>query len=93
MAHVLQVGVPGDDADAVLDHLFADAHAEGAAAVHGRLEPALAGLISRPGIVLRKTARALVHAEDPAVLALLGSPRSLLSQLDGEWLVSHGAYW
>jgi hypothetical protein len=94
VAHVVQVGIPGDDAaaDAVLDHLFADAHAQGAAAVHGRLEPALAGLTSRPGIVLRKTARALVHAQDPAVLAVLGSPRSLLSQLDGEWLVSHGAY-
>lgn len=94
VAHVLQVGVPGDDAaaDAVLDHLFADAHAEGAAAVHGRLEPALAGLTSRSGVIVRKTARALVHAEDPTVLALLGSPRALLSQLDGEWLVSHGAY-
>jgi hypothetical protein len=94
VAHVVQVAVLGDDAaaDAVLDHLFADAHAQGAAAVHGRLEPALAGLTSRPGIVLRKTARALVHAQDPAVLALLGSPRSLLSQLDGEWLVSHGAH-
>ena len=95
IAHAVQVGVPNggiQDGDAVIDHLFRDAWAEGAAAVHGRIEPALSGLITRPGVIVRKTARALVHAEDPTILALLGSPRALLSQLDGEWLVAHGGY-
>ena len=90
VAEVLQVGVAGGDPDPVLDHLFFQAHLEGAAAVSGRVEPVTAGLLGRPGVVLRKTARALVHAGDPAVLGLLGSTTSLLSHLDGEWLVSHG---
>jgi len=88
VAQVLQVGVTGD-ADLVLDHLVRQAWIEGAAAVLGRLEPALAGVLSRRGIVLRRTARALVHARAPELLAVLGSPQSLLSHLDGEWLVSH----
>jgi len=90
VAEVLQVGVAGSDPVPVLDHLFWQAHRDGAAAVQGRLEPVTAGLLGRPGVVLRKTARALVHADDPAVLGLLGSTTSLLSHLDGEWLVSHG---
>lgn len=89
VAHVLQVGVPGTDPDVVLDHLFWQAYSDGAAAVHGRLDPVTAGLLGRPGVVIRKSARVLVHSEDPTVLALLGSTKSLLSHLDGEWMVSH----
>ena len=88
VAQVIQVGVAGD-ADLVLDHLVRQAWSDGAAGVLGRLEPALAGVLDRPGVVLRRTARALVHAGDPEVLAVLGSPKSLLSHLDGEWLLSH----
>lgn len=88
VAQVLQVGVTGH-ADVVLDHLFRQAWSDGAAGVLGRLEPPLAGVLARPGVVLRRTARALVHSPDPEVLAVLGSTKSLLSHLDGEWLVSH----
>lgn len=91
IAQVLQVAVVGPDPEVVIDHLFWQAFADGAAAVQGRLEPVLSGVLTRPGIVLRKTARALVHSEDDTVLALLGSTKSLLSHLDGEWMVSHGA--
>ena len=90
VAEVLQVGIAGTDADPVLDHLIASADAAGAGAVQGRLEPCTAGLIGRPGVVVRKNARSLVHAE-AAVLGLLGSTTSLCSHLDGEWLVSHAA--
>lgn len=91
VAEVLQVGVAGGDPDPVLDHLFHHAHLEGAAAVQGRVEPATAGLLGRPGVVLRKASRALVHSGDTVALGLLGTTASLLSVLDGEWLVSHGA--
>jgi GNAT superfamily N-acetyltransferase len=88
VAQVLQVGVTGDG-EAVIDHLLRQAWSDGAAGVLGRLEPALTGVLDRPGVVLRRSARALVHSSDPELLALLGSPRALLSHLDGEWLVSH----
>ncbi|WP_433799811.1 N-acetyltransferase family protein [Actinomycetospora sp. CA-084318] len=90
VAEVLQVGVTGADPDPVLDHLVAHAAGQGAVAVQGRLEPATAGLIGRPGVLVRKNARALVHAE-ANVLGLLSSTTSLCSHLDGEWLVSHAA--
>lgn len=91
VAEVLQVGVRGGDPEPVLDHLIRHAHDAGAVAVAGRLEPVTAGLIGRPGVVLRRTARALVHTGDPALLGLLGSTTSLFGHLEGEWLVSHGA--
>lgn len=89
VAQVLQVGVPGNDPDPVVDHLFRSAWEEGASVVHGRLEPVLSGVMSRPGVFVRRSARALVASQDSTALALLGSTRSLLSHLDGEWLVSH----
>ncbi|GLZ48509.1 hypothetical protein Acsp06_46940 [Actinomycetospora sp. NBRC 106375] len=89
VAQVLQVGVPGNDPDPVIDHLFRSAWDEGAAVVHGRLEPVLSGVLSRPGVIVRRSARALVASQDSTALSLLGSTRSLLSHLDGEWLVSH----
>lgn len=49
-----------------------------AAPVRGRVEPVVAGLMSRPRVVVRKSARSLVHSVDSAVLALLGSSKSLL---------------
>ena len=88
-AQVLQVGVPGNDVDTVLDHLFHQAWRDGAAVVQGRLEPPVSGLLSRPGVVVRRSARALVASQDSTVLALLGSTKSLLSHLDGEYMVSH----
>lgn len=92
VAQVLQLGVPGPDPEPVIDHLLWQAHADGAAAVQGRLEPALSGILARPGVVLRKTARALVASEDSTALAVLGSPKALLSHLDGEWAVAHGRH-
>ncbi|MDL5160374.1 GNAT family N-acetyltransferase [Actinomycetospora termitidis] len=88
VAEVLQIGVTGPDPEPVLDHLVAHAATQGAAAVQGRLEPVTAGLLGRPGVLVRKNARALVHAE-ANVLGLLSSTTSLCSHLDGEWLVSH----
>jgi len=90
IAEVLQVVALGDPAP-VLDHLVRTAHDEGAAAVQGRLEPVTAGLVGAPGVLVRRGARALVAADDPALLGLLGSTASSFSVLDGEWLVAHGA--
>lgn len=93
IAQVLQVGVPGPDPGPVLDHLAWYAHEQGAAALHGRMEPVTAGLLGARGTLLRTTSWALVHSTDPEILALLGGPRSLLSRLDGEWWMGHGVLW
>jgi GNAT superfamily N-acetyltransferase len=89
VAQVLQIGVPGTDPEPVIDHMFRQAWQDGAAVVHGRLEPVLSGVLSRPGVLVRRSARALVASRDSTSLALLGSTGSLMSHLDGEWLVSH----
>ncbi|MDD7940820.1 GNAT family N-acetyltransferase [Actinomycetospora lutea] len=88
VAQVLQLCATGSDPEPVVDHLFRQAFDDGAAVVQGRLEPRLSGVLSRPGVVVRRSARALVASEDSTALALLGSTKSLMSHLDGEWLVS-----
>lgn len=93
IAQVLQVGVRGTDPGPVLDHMLWHAHHEGAAAVHGRLEPVMVSVLEARACLLRKTSWALVHSEDPAILALLGTPQSLVSRLEGEWWMGHHNLW
>ena len=93
VAQVLQVAAPSGDVGLVLDHLLHDAASGGAIAVRGRMEPSLVGeLLSRRCILVR-TEWALVHTSEQAVLAMLGSPRSLLTRLDGEWWMGHHLLW
>ena len=35
----------------------------------------------------------LVHSQDQCVLALLGTPDTLLTRLDGEWWMGHHSLW
>jgi hypothetical protein len=76
----------------VLDHLFADAWDSGAAAVEGRLEPALYEPLSsrrRSWLWLHYGSRSLFHSRDPDVLAAISLGRSALSRLDGEYWMGH----
>jgi hypothetical protein len=73
------------DAGATLDALFEDARAGGSAMVRGRLEPNLVAPATARGCMLRYVGEALAYASDPQVLALLGTPDSQLTRLDGEW--------
>lgn len=93
IAQVLQVAAPTGNADLVLDHLFWHAATGGAAAVQGRLEPALLGSLRKHLGLLSHTRLALVHTEDHALLGLLGSPKSLLTRLDGESWMDHQMLW
>lgn len=89
IAQVLQVAAPMGDIGAVLDHLFRHADAHGAAAVLGRVEPSLIGELRQRRCFLIPTDWCLVHARDPAVLAVLGTPQALITRLDGEWWMGH----
>jgi hypothetical protein len=93
IAEVLQVAAPTGGMSAVLDHLLWHADTHGAAAVRGRVEPALIGELRFRGCVLTSTEYSLVHAEDPSLLAVLSSPLALLSRLDGEWWMGHHLLW
>ena len=93
IAQVLQVAAPNGNPDLVLDHLFWHAANGGAAAVQGRLEPALLGPLRRHWCLLSRSQLALVHTEDQLLLGLLSSPKSLLTRLEGEWWMGHRLLW
>lgn len=93
VAQVMQIAAPTGYAEPVFDHLLWHAASGGAAAIHGRVEPALAGVLANRRCQLRPSVWALVHSADLTVLALLGSPKSLLTRLDGEWWMGHHLLW
>ena len=93
IGQVLQVAAPGGNPDLVLDHLLWDAARGGAAAVYGRVEPALFGSLHERRCILFKSQFALVHCEDSDVLSLLGSTKSMLTRLEGEWWMGHHLLW
>jgi hypothetical protein len=93
VAQVLQIAAPSGDSGLVLDHLFWDAACGGAVAVRGRLEPSLLGLLESRRCLLHPTEWALVHCRDQSLLGLLGSPKALLTRLDGEWWMGHHLLW
>lgn len=93
IGQVMQVAAPNGRADLVLDHLFWHAANEGAAAVQGRFEPALLGPLRNHWCLLTRSQLAIVHTEDQVLLGLLGSPKSLLTRLDGEWWMGHHWLW
>jgi hypothetical protein len=93
IAQVLQVAAPLHDPGAVFDDLLASAAHGGAAAVRGRIEPALLPVLRGRRCVLSRTEWALVHARQPEVLARLGSDKALLSRLEGEWWMGHHVLW
>jgi hypothetical protein len=86
-SEVLQIAAPGErEFGTVLDHLLAHAHAHGSAAVRGRLEPGLVEPVVRRRCLLWPRGGTLAHARDPDVLCALGSPRALVTRLDGnDW--------
>lgn len=69
----------------VLDALFADAGARGAAMVHGRLEPRLLEPLAGHRALFRYAPGSLIHAGDPATAALAISRHALLTRMEGEW--------
>ncbi len=93
VAEVLQVAAPSGDVGMVLDHLMHHAATGGAVAVRGRIEPSLVGELLARRCLLVPTAWALAHTKEPAILAVLGSPQSLLTRLDGEWWMGHHLLW
>ncbi|MGD9530798.1 N-acetyltransferase family protein [Pseudonocardia sp.] len=93
VAQVMQVAAPGGDMAAVLGHLFWHADSQGAAAVTGRVEAHTVSELHGNRCLLVPSEWSLVHSEDQSVLALLGTPETLLTRLDGEWWMGHHSLW
>ncbi len=93
IAQVMQVAAPGGDVEAVLGHLFWHADTRGAAAVTGRVEAHTIAELQRNRCLLVPSEWSLVQSEDQGVLALLDTPRTLLTRLDGEWWMGHHSLW
>jgi hypothetical protein len=90
ISQVLQVAAEERAVGDVLDDLFRDAHAAGAAGVQGRLEAhTREALAQRRSLFHPSGYIALVHARDPELLSAVQSGRALLTRLDGEWWMGH----
>ncbi|HKA39835.1 MAG TPA: GNAT family N-acetyltransferase [Burkholderiales bacterium] len=86
VSEVLQLAAREGDYDRVLQRLLADAWQQGAAAVHGRLDPRFASVLSDRHCWLRTDgAWTLVHSRHADVLDAFQRGGAFLSRLDGEW--------
>ena len=85
VAQVLQAVAAPRDAGMVLDQLFADAGAIGAAEVRGRLEPHLFPHLRERRCMTVRTDWSLVAARDEVLLGSILGGRGMLTRLDGEW--------
>ncbi len=74
------------DAAIVVDHLFRDAYARGAATVLGRLEPPLLPVLATRRCQLRPGNGQLIHSRTAEIRHAIQSGRSLLTELEGEWV-------
>jgi hypothetical protein len=73
----------------VLDQLFEDAWARGAAGLEGRVEQPLFEPLSRRRCLLRHGVRALVRSSDAALQDAVAAGGGALSRMDGEWWMGH----
>jgi hypothetical protein len=83
---VLEVAAERNREELVLDHLFHQAQAEGAAAVEGRVEPRLLEPLSRRRCIFRYGVAMMVRSGNLEILHAIESGRALLSPLEGEWV-------
>jgi hypothetical protein len=86
---VLQIGGPPQHAAATFDHLLAHAHARGAVALSGRLEPPLVPVLAARRCLFRAGASwMLVHSSNRDLVDAIHRGDALLSPLEGEWWMS-----
>lgn len=72
-------------AGVILGAMFEDAEAGGAASLRGRVEPQIMAPLAQFGCPIRYIGQSLIHASDPATMALTNAPDAIMTRLDGEW--------
>jgi hypothetical protein len=85
ISRVLQVVGGEKDLGAVLDHLFHDAQAAGAAALDGRLEPRLLEPLAQRRCLFRYAGAAGVHTRNRDILVAVLSRQSVFTRIDSEY--------
>ncbi len=92
ISRLVQLVADAGTAGQVLDHLFVDARAAGAAAVSGRLDPAHVQELSNHHCTFAcKSRGVLVHSRHAELLHAIHRGDSFLSRLDGEWWMRFGS--
>ena len=88
LARLLYLAAPTTEADAVLGELAEHARSAGASVLAGRAEPHLHEPLRRRLAVFGAAGRAMIHAPEPEIGAMLATSSSLLTHLDGEWFTA-----
>jgi hypothetical protein len=83
---VVQVGGARNRIRGILEHLFYDAWADGAIALHGIVDPRLMGDLSQNNCFFTcRGGWTVGHSRKPQLLETLNHGDAFLSRLDGEW--------
>jgi hypothetical protein len=86
IGEVLQIAAKAPATSQVLNHLFDDAAQQGAIALSGRLEPALAPELSEKHCLLYRGERwTLIHSKRNELLYAIQRGDAFLTRLEGEW--------
>jgi hypothetical protein len=85
ISRVLQVIGSEADLGSVIDHLFHDARASGAAALEGRVEARLLEPLAARGCMLRYAGAAGVHSRSVELREALFSSRSIFTRMETEY--------
>ncbi len=87
IAHVLDIAAAPGQLPAVVDHLFAHAHARGLAGLRGRTRPDLLEALMTRRCHFSHRAATVITSRDPALMARIRSGRLVINGLAGEnWM-------
>jgi hypothetical protein len=85
ISRVLQVIGSEADVGSVIDHLFHDARASGAAALEGRVEARLLEALASRGCILRYAGASGVHSRNDGIREAIFSSRSIFTRMESEY--------
>jgi hypothetical protein len=91
VGQVVQIGGERQFTKDILDHLFYDAGAHGAIALHGVAQSNMMGEFSEKNCFFTcRNGWTLAHSREPELVELLNRGDAFLSRLDGEWCLNLG---
>jgi len=91
VGQVVQIGGERQFTKDILDHLFYDAWAHGAIALHGVAQSNMMGEFSEKNCFFTcRNGWTLAHSREPELVELLNRGDAFLSRLDGEWCLNLG---
>jgi hypothetical protein len=90
ISQVMQVVAKHRDVDAVLDHLFYDAHRCGSAVLTGQMEPSLFESLTKRRCFLHLSGNFMFHSRNPDIANAILAGQAMITRLEGErWMGHH----